>query len=151
VLGSDDPRADAEVIALAVNAYKTMGIKSIRLVLNYLVDKESRTKHRNALVDHFTHDIGDLCTDFHNRLANNLSRILHGKTDQDHPNTKNAPSILDYNNDYSQDYFTKVKKYLDAMNISYVIDPTLVRGLDYYNHTAFEIMSDHEGFGAITT
>src|SRR5690625_5267050 len=64
---------------------------------------------------------------------------------------KYAPSIIDYHNDYTQDYYTKVKKYLDAMNISYVIDPTLVRGLDYYNHTAFEIMSDHEGFGAITT
>src|SRR5699024_5646826 len=151
VLGSDDPSVDAEVIGLAMTAYKTLGLKSIRLVLNSLGDKESRTNHRNALVDHFTLVIGELCTDCQNRLESNPLRILDCKTDQDHPSMKNAPSILDYLNDYSQDYFTKVKKYLDAMNISYVIDPTLVRGLDYYNHTAFEIMSDHEGFGAITT
>lgn len=151
VLGSDDPSVDAEVIGLAMTAYKTLGLKSIRLVLNSLGDKESRTNHRNALVDHFTPVIGELCTDCQNRLESNPLRILDCKTDQDHPSMKNAPSILDYLNDYSQDYFTKVKKYLDAMNISYVIDPTLVRGLDYYNHTAFEIMSDHEGFGAITT
>src|SRR5690625_2121603 len=151
VLGSDDPSVDAEVIGLAMTAYKTLGLKSIRLVLNSLGDKESRTNHRNDLVDHFTTVEGELCTDCQNRLESNPLRILDCKTDQDHPSMKNAPSILDYLNDYSQDYFTKVKKYLDAMNISYVIDPTLVRGLDYYNHTAFEIMSDHEGFGAITT
>lgn len=62
-----------------------------------------------------------------------------------------APSILDYLNKYSKEYFEKVKDYLDAMEIEYVIDPNLVRGLDYYNHTAFEIMSEAEGFGAITT
>src|SRR5699024_12657630 len=85
------------------------------------------------------------------RQARTLSRVWDHNRDQVQPSMKTAPSILDYLNDYSQDYFNKVKKYLDAMNISYVIDPTLVRGLDYYNHTAFEIMSDHEGFGAITT
>src|SRR5699024_5950833 len=60
-------------------------------------------------------------------------------------------SILDHLNDYSKEYFAKVKEYLNTMNIVYVVDPTLVRGLDYYNHTAFEIMSVHEGFRAITT
>ena len=62
-----------------------------------------------------------------------------------------APSILDYLNEESSQYFEKVKQYLTAMDIEYVVDPTLVRGLDYYNHTAFEIMSEAEGFGAITT
>src|SRR5699024_12460107 len=95
--------------------------------------------NHNYLVIQFTCVIDELCTDCQNRLESNTLRILDCKTDQDHPSMKNAPSILDYLNDYSQDYFTKVKKYLDAMNISYVIDPTLVRGLDYYNHTAFEI------------
>lgn len=64
---------------------------------------------------------------------------------------KNAPSILEHLNEESKAYFEDVKSSLDGMNIEYVIDPTLVRGLDYYNHTAFEIMSEAEGFGAITT
>ncbi len=151
VLGSDDPSVDAEVIGLAMTAYKTLGLKSIRLVLNSLGDKESRTSHRNALVEHFTPVIDELCEDCQSRLENNPLRILDCKTDHEHPSMKTAPSILDHLNDYSKEYFAKVKEYLDAMNIEYVIDPTLVRGLDYYNHTAFEIMSDHEGFGAITT
>lgn len=62
-----------------------------------------------------------------------------------------APSILDYLNDESKAYFEKVQAHLSAMDVEFVVDPTLVRGLDYYNHTAFEIMSDAEGFGAITT
>src|SRR5699024_5804544 len=151
VLGSDDPSVDAEVIGLAMTAYKKLGLKSIRLVLNSLGDQESRTSHRNALVAHFTPVIDELCEDCNQRLVTNPLRILDCKTDHDHPAMKSAPSILDHLNEYSQDYFNKVKEYLDAMNIEYVIDPTLVRGLDYYNHTAFEIMSDHEGFGAITT
>jgi histidyl-tRNA synthetase len=62
-----------------------------------------------------------------------------------------APSILDYLNEASKVYFEQVKAYLEELNVSYVVDPTLVRGLDYYNHTAFEIMSEAPGFGAITT
>src|SRR5690625_944357 len=69
----------------------------------------------------------------------------------EHEAIKNAPSILDYLNETSTTYFEKVKSYLDAMGIEYIVDPTLVRGLDYYNHTAFEIMSEASGFGAITT
>src|SRR5699024_11946260 len=111
-------------------------LKSIRLVLNSLGDKESRTNHRNALVDHFTPVIGELCTDCQNRLESNPLRILDCKTDQDHPSMKNTPSILDYLNDYSQDYFNKVKKYLNAINILYVIDLSQLRGFDYLYHTA---------------
>lgn len=151
VLGSDDPSVDAEVIGLAMTAYKILGLKSIRLVLNSLGDKESRTSHRNALVEHFTPVIDELCEDCQSRIEHNPLRILDCKTDHEHPSMKTAPSILDHLNDYSKEYFAKVKEYLNTMNIEYVVDPTLVRGLDYYNHTAFEIMSDHEGFGAITT
>src|SRR5690625_4893391 len=81
----------------------------------------------------------------------NPLRILDCKTDRDHVSMKQAPSVLDYLNEASKQYFDQVKAYLDEMNIPYEIDPTLVRGLDYYNHTAFEIMSEAEGFGAITT
>lgn len=151
VLGSDDPAVDAEVIGLAMTAYENLGLKSIRLVLNSLGDIESRTSHRNALVQHFTPVVDELCQDCASRLVNNPLRILDCKIDHEHPAMETAPSILDHLNTYSEEYFTKVKSYLNAMEIDYVIDPKLVRGLDYYNHTAFEIMSDHEGFGAITT
>ena len=78
-------------------------------------------------------------------------RILDCKKDRDHELMASAPSIIDYLNDESKAYFEKVQQYLTDLDIQFVVDPNLVRGLDYYNHTAFEIMSDAEGFGAITT
>ncbi|MEI3605803.1 histidine--tRNA ligase [Pseudogracilibacillus sp. SE30717A] len=151
VLGSADPAVDAEVIALAMTAYQKLGLRSIKLVINSLGDTESRNAHRQALIKHFTPHIDELCSDCTNRLTKNPLRILDCKADRDHPAMKNAPSVLDYLNEESDEYFTKVKTYLDVMDIPYTVDPTLVRGLDYYNHTAFEIMSEAEGFGAITT
>ncbi|WP_029269195.1 histidine--tRNA ligase [Virgibacillus alimentarius] len=151
VLGSADPSVDAEVIALAMTCYKELGLSSLKLVLNSLGDKESRQNHRKALVEHFSPYKDELCSDCQKRLNQNPLRILDCKTDRDHPAMKTAPSILDYLNEYSEQYFNQVKAYLDMMEIPYVIDQNLVRGLDYYNHTAFEIMSEAEGFGAITT
>ncbi|SDM86600.1 histidyl-tRNA synthetase [Fictibacillus solisalsi] len=150
-MGSDDPSIDAEVMALAMDVYKELGLKRLRLVLNTLGDKESRKAHRDALVAHFEPRIDEFCHDCQNRLQTNPLRILDCKKDRDHDLMKTAPSIHDYLNDESRNYFETVKSTLTAMGIDYVIDPTLVRGLDYYNHTAFEIMSDAEGFGAITT
>lgn len=151
VLGSADPSVDAEVIALAMTAYKKLGLRSIKLVINSLGDAESRNAHRQALIKHFTPHIDELCSDCKNRLMKNPLRILDCKADHEHPSMKNAPSVLDYLNKKSKEYFNQVKAYLDIMEIPYEVDPTLVRGLDYYNHTAFEIMSEAEGFGAITT
>lgn len=151
VLGSADPSVDAEVIALAMTAYKKLGLRSIKLVINSLGDAESRNAHRQALIKHFTPYIDELCSDCKNRLMKNPLRILDCKADHEHPSMKNAPSVLDYLNEESKEYFNQVKAYLDIMEIPYEVDPTLVRGLDYYNHTAFEIMSEAEGFGAITT
>lgn len=151
VLGSADPAIDAEVISLAMMAYEELGLKSLKLVINSLGDKESRANHKQALIDHFTPHVDELCNDCKNRLNTNPLRILDCKVDMDHPAMKSAPSILDYLNEESAAYFAKVKAYLDAMGIAYIVDENLVRGLDYYNHTAFEIMSEAEGFGAITT
>ncbi|MGP4061603.1 histidine--tRNA ligase [Halobacillus sp. H74] len=150
-LGSDDPAIDAEVLSLALNSYRELGLQSLKLVLNSLGDKESREAHRQALIRHFDPYRDELCSDCQVRLDQNPLRVLDCKKDRDHPAMETAPSILEYLNDYSRDYFDKVKEYLDVMGIQYVIDPNLVRGLDYYNHTAFEIMSEAEGFGAITT
>lgn len=84
-------------------------------------------------------------------MHKNPLRILDCKKDRDHELMNTAPSILEYLNDYSKEYFENVQQYLTDLDIEYVVDPTLVRGLDYYNHTAFELMSEADGFGAITT
>lgn len=151
VLGSADPAVDAEVIDLAMTIYQELGLENLKLVINSLGDKESRNSHRKALVDHFTPYKHELCKDCQVRLTQNPLRILDCKTDQDHPAMKTAPSVLDYLNEESSRYFEELKDYLTMMGISYVVDPNLVRGLDYYNHTAFEIMSEAKGFGSITT
>jgi len=150
-IGSADPAIDAEVIALAMGVYKQAGLTDIKLVLNSLGDSESRNAHRDALVAHFTPHIGEFCNDCQSRLEKNPLRILDCKVDREHPLMETAPSLADYLNEQSATYFEQVKGYLDEVGISYELDPNLVRGLDYYNHTAFEIMSTAEGFGAITT
>ncbi|KAB7667294.1 histidine--tRNA ligase [Bacillus sp. B1-b2] len=150
-IGSKDPAIDAEVIALSYSVYKTMGLSKLKVVINSLGDKESRQAHREALIKHFEPSIGEFCQDCQTRLEKNPMRILDCKKDREHPLMKTAPSILDYLNEESKSYFEKVQKYLSALDIPYVVDSNLVRGLDYYNHTAFEIMSEAEGFGAITT
>ncbi|AGK55042.1 histidine--tRNA ligase [Bacillus sp. 1NLA3E] len=150
-LGSSDPAIDAEVISLAMNLYREMGLTKLKLVINSLGDKQSRANHRDALINHFQPRIGEFCSDCQNRLIKNPMRILDCKQDREHELMKSAPSIIEFLNDESRQYFEKVQKYLSALDVPFEIDPNLVRGLDYYNHTAFEIMSDAEGFGAITT
>ncbi|WP_269447586.1 histidine--tRNA ligase [Amphibacillus xylanus] len=150
-LGSADPAIDAEVIDFAMTLYQSVGLKSLRLVLNTLGDQQSREAHREALINHFTPVKEELCSDCQVRLEKNPLRVLDCKKDRNHESMKTAPKILDYLTEDSKDYFEQVKKYLDELGVEYVVDPNLVRGLDYYNHTAFEIMSEAEGFGAITT
>lgn len=150
-LGSNDPAIDAEVIALAMDIYHTLGLKKLKLVINSLGDVESRKAHRQALIDHFQPRIHEFCDDCQARLHKNPMRILDCKKDRDHELMRTAPSILDYLNEQSRTYFEKVQMYLQKLGIAFEVDPRLVRGLDYYNHTAFEIMSEAEGFGAITT
>lgn len=151
VLGSSDPAVDAEVIDLAMTTYRELGLKSLKLVINSLGDEESRKNYREALISHFEPVKDELCEDCQTRIDSNPLRILDCKKDMNHPKMETAPSILDYLNDSSKQYFEKVKEYLTIMGIEYEVDANLVRGLDYYNHTAFEIMSEAEGFGAITT
>lgn len=150
-LGSDDPSIDVEVISLAMTFFKKIGLTNIKLVINSLGDKESRLKHREALVAHFEPHIDEFCAECQVRLHKNPLRILDCKKDHDNPLIQSAPSILDFLNEESVAYFENVKNYLNALEIPFEIDPTMVRGLDYYNHTTFEIMSVEEGFGAKTT
>lgn len=150
-IGSADPAIDAEVISLAMELYKRVGLKEYKLVLNSLGDKESRGAHREALIAHFKPHIEELCGDCQARLEKNPLRILDCKVDREHPLMESAPSLADFLNEESAAYFEQVKAYLDDIGVAYELDPNLVRGLDYYNHTAFEIMSTSSGFGAITT
>lgn len=150
-IGSKDPAIDAEVISLAMEVYRSVGLKQLRLVINSLGDTESRIAHKEALIKHFEPSINEFCDDCQTRLEKNPLRILDCKVDRNHPLMATAPSLTDYLNDESRAYFDEVQSYLSSMDIEFVVDPNLVRGLDYYNHTAFEIMSDAEGFGAITT
>lgn len=150
-IGSSDPAIDAEVIALAMDVYQSVGLKDIKLHLNSLGDKETRDAHRTALINHFKPSISKFCNDCQNRLEKNPLRILDCKVDHEHPLMGTAPKLTDYLNESSASYFEKVKEYLEILGIDYEVDPNLVRGLDYYNHTAFEIMSTASGFGAITT
>ena len=150
-IGSADPAIDAEVIAFAMDIYQTVGLKDLKLVINSLGDKETRDTHRTALINHFKPHIHEFCDDCKNRLEKNPLRILDCKLDREHPLMQTAPKLTDYLTPTSREYFEQVKKYLEVLGIEYEVDPNLVRGLDYYTHTAFEIMSTAEGFGAITT
>ena len=148
ILGSDDPLSDAEIISAAVTLYQELGLKEIKVNINSLGDNESRDAYRKALVDYFKPHIKDFCEDCQERLEKNPLRILDCKVDKDNEVLKNAPKTLDYLNDESRDRFEKVQEFLDTMQISYTIDPNIVRGLDYYNHTVFEIEAKVEGFGS---
>ena len=148
VLGSNDPLTDAEVISAAVNIYKMLGLKEIKVNLNTLGDNESRNNYREALIEYFKPHIDDFCEDCKERLEKNPLRILDCKVDSDNEILINAPKTIDYLNEESAKRFESVKEYLDIMQIKYEVNPKIVRGLDYYNHTVFEIEAKVEGFGS---
>lgn len=148
LIGTDDPLSDAEVISLAVNIYKILGLKEIKVNINSLGDKKSREDYREALINHFKPHINELCEDCKERLEKNPLRILDCKVDSESKLMKTAPKTIDYLNDESKERFDKVKEYLEIMNVEYEVNPSIVRGLDYYNHTVFEIEAKVEGFGA---
>ena len=148
VIGSDDPMIDAEVISIAVNIYKLVGLKGIKVNINSLGDSESRNNYREALIKYFTPYINEMCEDCKNRLERNPLRILDCKVDADSDIMKNAPKITDYLNEESRLRFEQVQQYLSLMDIDYVVNPSIVRGLDYYDHTVFEVEATVEGFGS---
>ena len=151
-IGSEDPSIDAEVLAMVVHIYESFGLKNLKLVINSIGDIDSRQEYNQALVEHFEPVIDDYCQDCQSRLHTNPMRILDCKVDRDKEAVKTAPRITDYLNDESQAYYNQVKAHLDDLNIRYEEDPNLVRGLDYYTHTAFELMIDDPDYdGAITT
>ncbi len=146
--GSSDPMIDAEVISIIVNLFKILGLKGVKVNINTLGDVESRMAYREALLEYFKPYLDNLCEDCKNRYAKNPLRILDCKIDADSEILKKAPKIEDYLNENSKKHFTKVKEYLESMGIEYVVNSKLVRGLDYYTHTVFEVTSEIESFGS---
>ena len=149
--GSSDAMMDAEVIGIVCNLFKILGLKGVSVNINTLGDKESRENYRKALLDYFKPYLNDLCDDCRRRYEKNPLRILDCKVDSSNEIMKNAPKMTDYLNEESREHFDKVKEYLDAMGINYKVNSSIVRGLDYYTHTVFEVQADIEGFGSQNT
>ncbi len=151
VFGSNSTLIDAEVISIAYNFYSLLGLKNLKVKINTLGDIESRIKYKEALIEYFTPHKDILCEDCQKRLIKNPLRILDCKIDCDKEIMKNAPKISNYLNEDSKNRFKEVLDILTYLEIDYEIDNNLVRGLDYYDHTVFEIQANLEGFGKMTT
>lgn len=145
VLGTQDPRADVEVIALATDLLSSLGLRRLSLQLNSVGDRQDRERYREALVSYFTPYKADLDPDSQTRLDRNPLRILDSKNPKTQEIAIAAPSILDYLGEKSAEHFERVKQQLSLLHIPYEINPRLVRGLDYYTHTAFEIQTQDLG------
>ena len=150
-IGVKSPEIDAETIALGINIIKSLGIQSYKVLINTLGDDASRSAYREALKAHFRDHLDELCGDCHRRYEQNPLRILDCKVDHDNPIVQSAPQLSDYLNEESKEYFQRVLNALDALGIPYEIDNRLVRGLDYYTHTVFEVVSTRKDSGAQAT
>lgn len=142
--GSNNPATDVETIAMGHHLFEDLGIKNVKLHLNSLGSPESRQAYRQALIDYLTPIREQLSKDSQRRLNENPLRVLDSKEPEDKLAVENAPSILDYLDESSQAHFDAVCHMLDALNIPYIIDTNIVRGLDYYNHTIFEFITEIE-------
>jgi len=141
IIGSEDARADAESIACLRDIVVGLGITEYTLKINSLGDAESRPRFKEALVKYLNPFVDDLSDVSKNRLSTNPLRILDTKNEREREILKDAPLLTDFIDDESKIHFELVKDYLTAVGISYVEDPHLVRGLDYYSRTAFELES----------
>lgn len=137
-LGIKDPAADAELILIAYSFYKDIGLP-VTIHINSLGTPEERTRYINELVSYYRSKKSYLCEDCRNRINKNPLRLLDCKEEGCQKVKESAPQILDWLSEESKSYFMKVLEFLDELGIPYVLTPTLVRGLDYYTHTVFEI------------
>lgn len=146
VLGATAPQTDVEVLCLAWDFLSALGLRPfIRLELNTLGDAESRAAYREALVAYFEQFKDRLSEDSRTRLEKNPLRILDSKDEGDKKIVENAPAMIDFLNEDSRVFFDSVKAGLTEMGIPFVVNPRLVRGLDYYRHTVFEFITDSLG------
>jgi histidyl-tRNA synthetase len=145
IIGAGEPQADVELLAFADQLLKELGIEGAILQLNTLGDPETRAAWRDALYEHFRGHASALSEDSQARLERNPLRILDSKAHQDWPVVDSAPAIDDFLTSEAADFFGKVTAGLDAAGIQWERAPRLVRGLDYYRHTAFEFVTDRLG------
>lgn len=143
--GSSNPATDVEVIAMAADFFRELGLTGIRLHLNSLGTPQVRATYRQALIDYLLPHKESLSADSQRRLEENPLRVLDSKEKADQALVKGAPSILDYLDEESQAHLDQVRSLLDDLGIDYVMDPRMVRGLDYYNHTIFEFITEVKG------
>ncbi|MDX1443144.1 MAG: histidine--tRNA ligase [Gammaproteobacteria bacterium] len=143
--GLEGPDVDAEVILLAARFWKELGLDGLTLELNSLGSNEARDRYRAALVDYFSGYESDLDDDGRRRLKTNPLRLLDSKHEGTRKLLADAPTLPDYLDDESREHFGKLCESLEACGISYQLNPTLVRGLDYYNRTVFEWTTDQLG------
>ena len=145
LFGAKSSAADAEVIGLADLALRTLGVESIKLFINSIGCPNCRPKFQQALKDYFGAHYDELCPTCQERLERNPLRILDCKEERCHELAEHAPIVLDYLCDECRDHFEELKKRLEAMGIAYEVDPTIVRGLDYYTKTVFEFKTETIG------
>lgn len=139
ILGASSPLADVEVIVLAYRLFQKLGLQNLELRINSIGDKNCRNAYKKELISYYESQKDMLCEDCKQRLYKNPLRLLDCKEDNCKLLAKNAPVITNYLCEECHNKFEKVKSGLTALHISYVVDPGLVRGLDYYTNTAFEI------------
>jgi histidyl-tRNA synthetase len=145
VMGSPEPAADAEVLSLAVRLVEKLGLQKFKVHLSSVGDEVCRPHYIEALRNYYRPRLADLCEDCQRRFETAPMRLLDCKRERDRVVAAEAPRILDYLCDPCRKHFEGVQACLRAMEISYVVDPLIVRGLDYYTRTAFEAMSDALG------
>lgn len=144
-VGTASPAADAEVIALANDVFNFLDVRNLQLEINSIGCPECRKEYHKALKEYFEKYKGELCETCLGRLDRNPMRILDCKSPVCGEIAKNAPTVLQFLCDDCKDHFDKTKMYLDAMGIEYKVNPTIVRGLDYYTRTVFEFVSNEIG------
>jgi histidyl-tRNA synthetase len=145
IIGAAEPQADVELLAFADQLLKELGIEGAILQLNTLGDPETRAAWRDALYEHFRAHAPALSEDSQARLERNPLRILDSKAHQDWPIVDSAPVIDDFLTPWAADFFARVTEAVDSAGIAWERAPRLVRGLDYYRHTAFEFVTDRLG------
>lgn len=143
--GTASPLADAEIIALAKSIFDTLGVRDLSLEINSIGCPKCRAEYHKALKEYFASRKDELCDTCKGRLDRNPMRILDCKSPICHEIAQGAPVVIDYLCDECKEHFEKVQKYLDAQNIEYIINPQIVRGLDYYTKTVFEFVSNSIG------
>lgn len=139
--GSSSPALDVEIIAMLINFFQTLGLDNLKVAINSLGDKATRDAYRQALIDYLKPHFDELSADSQARLEKNPLRVLDSKDPRDQVFVADAPVILDYLSDDAKAHWEKVQALLTALDIPFEVDPTMVRGLDYYNDTIFEIMT----------